>query len=91
MKLEEFNAMSEDEKAAYLQTAADNTKALSDMTAERDSFKNENEQLKQDIDNNSKELKATKELNFTLSRKINVADKKDPETELYEFIKEFKR
>lgn len=92
MKLEDFNALSEEEKAAYLESAANNTKALADVTAERDSFKTENDELRTSIDNNSKELKATKELNFTLSRKLNVADKiNDPEEEIYNFIKEFRK
>ena len=91
MNLEEFESLNPEEKAAYLQTAADNKKALEDVTAERDSFKSENSELRNNLDNNSKELKATKELNFTLARKINVVDKTDPETELYDFIKEFRK
>ena len=92
MKLEDFNALTDEEKAAYLKSAADNSKALEDVTAERDSFKKENDTLRTDIDNGSKELKATKELNFALSRKLNVADnKKDPEEVLYDFIKEFRK
>ena len=90
MKLEDFNNLSEEEKAAFLETAANTTKQLEDLTAERDSLRNENVQLSGQIENSSKELKATKELNFTLARKINVSDSKDDETILYEFMKGYR-
>ena len=90
MKLEDFNNLSEEEKNAFLETAANTTKQVEDLTAERDSLRNENVQLSGQIENNSKELKATKELNFTLARKINVSDSKDDETILYEFMKGYR-
>ena len=90
MKLEDFNNLSEEEKNAFLETAASNTKQIEDLTAERDSLKNENVQLNGQIQNTSKELKSTKELNFTLARKINVSESKDDETILYEFMKGYR-
>ena len=86
MKLEDFNALSDEEKATYLNTIDAANKQIEDLTAERDSFKSENEQLRTTADNTAKELKATKELNFTLARKVSV-DKVDDETALYNFIK----
>lgn len=90
MNFDDFNKLSDEEKAAFFETTATNAKQLEDLTAERDSLKNENDQLNTQIANNSKELKATKELNFTLARKINVSESKDDETILYEFMKGYR-
>lgn len=87
MKLEDFNNLTEDEKATYLNSIDGINKQLEDVTAERDSFKAENSSLIEQNTASNKELKATKELNFTLARKINIGAQTDPETELYEFIK----
>lgn len=87
MKLEDFNNLTEEEKATYLNSIDNVKKQLEDVTAERDSFKAENSSLIEQNTASNKELKATKELNFTLARKINIGAQTDPETELYEFIK----
>lgn len=87
MKLEDFKALSEDEQATFLSTIETNEKTIQDLTAERNSFKTENDELKKTITANETELKATKELNFTLARKINTAPKADAETTLYNFMK----
>ena len=87
MKLEDFNNLSEEEKATYLASIDGVSKQLEDVTAERDSFKSENSSLIEQNTAANNELKATKELNFTLARKINVGPAKDPEEELYEFLK----
>lgn len=91
MKLEDFNNLTDEEKQQYLATIEGNAKQIEDLTAERDSFKNENDQLRADNANSSKELKATKELNYALARKVNVAESKDDEKILYEFMKEIKQ
>lgn len=87
MKLEEFNALSDEEKVAALAAAEQTSKQLEDVTAERDSFRTENETLKTQATESAKELKATKELNFTLSRQINVGATKDNEETLHDFMK----
>lgn len=87
MKLEDFNLLSDEDKTTFLASIESNEKTISDLTAERDSFKTENEQLTAEIEKNNKELKATKELNFTMARKINTGPKDDPETALYNFMK----
>lgn len=87
MKLEEFNNLSDEDKATYLASMDGVSKQLEDVTAERDSFKSENTSLIEQNTAANNELKATKELNFTLARKINVGPAKDPEQELYEFLK----
>lgn len=89
MKLDEFNALTDEEKATYLTSIETTQKSIDDLTAERDSFKTENDNLRAQLETNNKELKATKEMNFTLARKINTEPAKDPETQLFDFIKEF--
>ena len=90
MKLEDFNALSDEEKTNYLSGIETDQKKIDDLTAERDSFKTENDTLRSQVEQTNKELKATKELNFTMARKINVGSKDDPETTLYNFMKGMK-
>ena len=90
MKLDEFNLMSDEEKTAYLTSIETTQKSIVDLTAERDSFKTENDNIKAQLEASNNELKATKEMNFTLARKMNVGEKEDPETALYNFMKGFK-
>ena len=91
MKLEDFNALSDSEKENYLVSVEAQTKTIDDLTAERNSFKTENESLRSQVEATNKELKATKELNFTMARKINTASStEDPETQLYNFMKGMK-
>lgn len=90
MKLEDFNALSDEEKATYLSSIETSQKSIDDLTAERDSFKTENSDLKAQLDTNSKELKATKEMNFTLARKVSAAPVEDDETILFNFMKGYK-
>ena len=87
MKLDEFNLLSDDEKIAYLTSIETTQKSLDDLTAERDSFKTENDNIKAQLEANNKELKATKEMNFTLARKINTAPEEDADTTLFNFMK----
>lgn len=87
MKLEEFNTLTDEEKSAYLTSIETTQKNIDDLTAERNSFKTENENIKAQLEANNKELKATKEMNFTLARKINTAPEEDAETTLFNFMK----
>ena len=87
MKLEEFNALSDEEKNTFLTSVETDQKSITDLEAERDSFKTENTELKKQLEANNKELKATKEMNFSLARKINTSPKSDDETTLHEFMK----
>ena len=90
MKLEDFNGLSEEEKIAFLASEETAAKQVEDLTAERDSFRTENEALKKQAETTGAELKKTKELNFTLARKIAVPENKDDETILFDFMKGFK-
>lgn len=90
MLLEDFNALSDEQKTAYLSGIETDQKKIEDLTAERDSFKTENDTLRSQVEQTNKELKATKELNFTMARKINIGSKDDPETTLYNFMKGMK-
>ena len=87
MLLEDFNALSDEQKTAYLSGIETDQKKIEDLTAERDSFKTENDTLRSQVEQTNKELKATKELNFTMARKINIGSKDDPETTIFNFMK----
>lgn len=89
MKLEEFNALSDEEKTTFLTTVETDQQSITDLEAERDSFKTENDELKKQLEANNKELKATKEMNFSLARKITASPAQDDETILHNIIKEF--
>ena len=90
MKLDEFKALSEEDQATYLSSIETTQKSIDDLTAERDSFKKENADLQTQLEGATKELKATKEMNFTLARKIDAAPEPDAEENLYKFMKGFK-
>ena len=87
MKLEDFNKLTEEEKAAILKAAEEDAGRVTDLTAERDSLKNENDTLKETVTKNNEELAKTKELNFTLARRMDGKPKSDPEKVLLDFIK----
>ena len=73
----------EDRQQAYISLEDFNT-----VTAERDSFKAENESLRQQAQELRESEKKTKELNFTLARKINTEQKpQDPVELLHEMMK----
>ena len=90
MNLEDFNALSDEQKTAYLSGIETDQKKIEDLTAERESFKTENDTLRSQVEQTNKELKATKELNFTMARKINIGSKDDPETTIFNFMKGMK-
>lgn len=77
MNFEEFETLEVEEKSALYKEMVDRLKTLEDVTAERDSFKNENEKLKNDNIEKTEELKKTKEMNFTLARKVNTETKRE--------------
>lgn len=70
MTLDQFNALSEDEKTAFLTSEEKLQSDLKNVEAERDSFKNENDKLLEESKKTQEDLKSAKELNFTLARKI---------------------
>ena len=68
-----------------LQSAADQ---VQNLEAERDSFKEENEKLKENETKLSNELQQTKKLNFTLARSLDTSGKtKGVEDTLHEMFK----
>lgn len=88
MKRDEFLELTEEEQAAFLQSQEEEAGRISDLEAERDSFKSENATLKTEREKLEKELKSTKELNFTLSRRMdNSADKRSAEEIMNDLFK----
>lgn len=87
MVFEDFNKLSDEEKKAYIEASNSNEKLISDLTAERDSLKKEVEENRITIEEGKKDLAATKELNYTLARKIDVnKDRKSFEETLHEAL-----
>ena len=74
MTLEQFNALSEDEKTSFLTSEEKLQSDLKNVEAERDSFKTENDKLMEESKKTQEDLKSAKELNFTLARKIDHAE-----------------
>ena len=88
MNRDDFLSLSEEEQAAFLQSQEDTAAKILDLEAERDSFKSENQTLKTEREKLEKELKSTKELNFTLARRIdNSAGNKSAEEIMNELFK----
>ena len=73
MKLDHFNNLTDDEKAAYLQGAESLETQIKDKDAEIASLKTENETIKAGSEKLESELKETKQLNFTLARQVDTS------------------
>ena len=76
MTLDHFNNLTDDEKAAALQSFEAQETLLKDHEAEIASLKKENETFKAGTEKLEKELKETKELNFTLARNAGKSENK---------------
>jgi predicted RNase H-like nuclease (RuvC/YqgF family) len=74
MKLDHFNNLSDDEKAAYLLSCEALETTNKDQEAEISSLKKENETFKAGSEKLEKDLKEAKELNFTLARSIDTSN-----------------
>lgn len=72
MTLDHFNNLTDDEKAAALQSYEALETLNKDQEAKISSLEKENETFKAGTEKLEKELKETKELNFTLARKVDV-------------------
>ncbi len=59
------------------QMLADSQKAGEDLTAERDSLKEELKQAQEDLAKMKDELQETKKLNYTLGRRLDVSHKQE--------------
>ena len=77
--------MTEEQLRTLLQSAADQVASLE---AERDSFKEENDNLKENEKKLSDDLQQTKKLNFTLARSLDTSGRtKGVEDTLHEMFK----
>lgn len=59
------------------QMLADSQKAGEDLTAERDSLKEELQKTQEDLQKLKDELQETKKLNYTLGRRLDVSGKQE--------------
>lgn len=83
MDYDAFKSLSEDEqRAAYIESSA-----MDDLEAERNSFKDENESLTKQVKDLQEELRKTKEMNYTLSRKVAAEPVKSAEEILNDLFK----
>ena len=87
MILDDFNKLSDDEKTVVLNAMEGDAKRLKDQEAEISSLKKELEENRITIEEGKKDLAATKELNYTLARKINTQnDRKSFEETLHDIF-----
>ena len=85
MDFEAFNNLTEEEKKAHFESLTALEKTNSDQSAEINSLKKELDEKNTFIEENKKELAATKELNYSLARKIDTnKEKKSFEETLHE-------
>lgn len=70
MDFEAFNNLTEEERKAHFESLTALEKANADQSAEINSLKKELAEKNTFIEENNKELAATKELNYSLARKI---------------------
>lgn len=87
MKFEDFKTLTEEEQKALFDSMEEKSILYDDMEAERDSFKTENDQLRSEASELKSEMKKTKELNFTLARKVSSEPPKSAEDILHEMFK----
>lgn len=88
MDYEKFKELSDDEQKAIISGYEDTAKKYEDLTAEVNSLKKELEEKNIVIEEGKKDLAATKELNYTLARKVNSEkDKKSFEQTLHDAFK----
>lgn len=81
MTFEDFKTLSEEEQKAAFTLLQDNENALLDVKAELASFATDNKGLEEDVSRLQEELAKTKEMNFSLARKLNVSSQKAASTE----------
>lgn len=86
MNFEEFKALTEEEQNAVFTAMEEKGILYDDMEAERNSFKAENDKLKQENLDVKSEMKKTKELNFTLARSVKTEPPKSAEDILHEMF-----
>lgn len=88
MEYEKFKELSDDEQKAYFDELEGTTKKYEDLDAENKSLKKELDEKQTVIETGKKELAATKELNYTLARKVNSEkDHKSFEETLHDIFK----
>lgn len=76
MQFEDFTKLSEEEQKTYFNSLESDKAKNGDQEIEITSLKKELEELKKDKDALTGDLKATKELNFTLARQIDTGSKR---------------
>lgn len=76
MTFDDFKNLSEEEQEAKFNILQESEDNLLDVKAELASFATDNKGLEEDVSRLKEELVKTKELNFSLARKLNVSGQK---------------
>lgn len=87
MKLEDFLKLTPEEQTAALTSAEDRERQITELEAERDSLKSENESLSGSLKESKEELRKTKELNYTLARQVSRKPGHDAEETIHNMFK----
>lgn len=74
-----YDEMTTEELIALLDSQE---RELSNLTAERDSYREENDTLRERLTANTTELEAVKKMNYTLARKLDTAPETTAEQEI---------
>lgn len=72
MELSDFLNLTPEEQVAILTERDVLTKSVDELTAERNSLKSENDELTAKVNSLTGEVAKTKEMNFTLTRRLNL-------------------
>lgn len=84
MTYDEYKSLSEDEQRSAYIAQSD----LDDLAAERNSLQDENAQLREQLKTLQESERKTKEVNYTLSRQLNIGSRKqDPEELIHDMFK----
>lgn len=85
MNLDDFMALTQDEQAAILISAADMERKISELEAERNSLDSDYKKQVDLIKQLKTELQKTKEVNYTLARQV-TKEEKEPEDLLHDLF-----
>lgn len=93
MTREEFLELTEAEQDAYFTTSDAAEQTISDLTAERDSLRESEQEARTQLSEARTELANTKKLNFTLARQVSQQrpEQADAETIIHDMFKKEER
>jgi len=80
MNFDDFKTLTEEEQKTYFESLEATNTAHEDTETQLSSAEHDIEEMQQSVNDLKEELRKTKELNFSLARKVNTAvDRRTPE------------